>query len=172
LDDTLPIAHETLAYAYLGQKQYKQAIAAAQRALALDPNSADAHVTLGEVLCFAGRPKEALSLIEQAMRLNPRHPASYLWSLGQVYTLLGRSDEAIAAVQRLLGHQPDHVTAHVMLAVLFSEQGRTEGARQEVAEILRINPQFSLINLRERIPYKDSTALERMVTGLQKAGLQ
>src|SRR5262249_54983269 len=85
LDDTLPIAHETLAYAYLGKKQYDQAIAAAQRAIALDPNSADAHVTLGEVLCFAGRPREALTLVEQAMRLNPRFPPSYLWALGQAY---------------------------------------------------------------------------------------
>jgi adenylate cyclase len=172
LDNTLPIAHETLAYAYLGQKQYDQAVTAAQRALALDPNSADTHITLGEVLCFAGRPKEALPLIEQAMRLNPRYPASSLWSLGQVYALLGRSEEAITAVQRLLKHKPDHVTAHVLLAVLFSEQGRTEEARQEVAEILRINPQFSLTNVRERIPYKNPVALERMVAGLQKAGLQ
>ena len=171
LDDTLPIAHETLAYAYLGQKQFDQAIAAAQRAIALDPNSADAHVTLGEVLCFAGRPGEALTLVEQAMRLNPRYPASYLWSLGQAYAFLGRTDEAIAAVKRVIARNPDHITAHVMLAVILSELGRIEEAGGAIAEILRINPQFSLANVRERIPYKDPTALERMVAGLQKAGL-
>lgn len=172
LDDTLPIAHETLAYAYLGQKQYDQAIAAAQRAVVLDPNSADAHITLGEILCFAGQPEKALPLVEHAMRLNPRYPASYLWSLGQVYALIGRTEEALAAVKRLAERNPDHVTAHVMQAVLFSELGRTEEAHKEVAEILRINPQFSLTNLRDRIPYKDPAALGRMVTGLQKAGLQ
>jgi hypothetical protein len=59
-----------------------------------------------------------------------------------------------------------------MLAVILSELERTEEARREIAEILRINPQFSLANVRERIPYKDPAALERMVTGLQKAGLQ
>jgi len=172
LDDTLSVAHETLAYAYLGQKQHDQAIAAAQRAVALDPNSADAHVTLGEVLCFAGRPGEALALVEQAMRLNPRYPTSYLWALGQAYAFLGRTEEAIAAVKRVIVRNPDHVTAHVMLAVILSETGRTEEARREIAEVLRINPQFSLTNVRERIPYKDPAALERMVTGLQKAGLQ
>jgi len=172
LDDTLPIAHETLAYAYLGQKQYDQAIAAAQRAIALDPNSADAHVTLGDILCFAGRPKEALTLVEHAMRLNPRYPTSYLWSLGQAYADAGKNEEAIATVKRVIGRNPDHVTAHMMLAILYSELGRTEEARQEVAEILRINPQYSLTTLRERIPYKDPATLERMVKGLQKAGLQ
>lgn len=172
LDDTLPIAHETLAYSYLGQKKYDLAIAAAQRAIALDPNSADTHITLGEILCFSGQPQEALPLVEQAMRLNPRYPVSYLWSLGQVYALLGRNEEAITAVQRLLTRKPDHITAHVLLAALFSEQGRTEEAQQEVAAILRINPQFSLANLRDRIPYKNPATLERMVTGLQKAGLE
>jgi len=172
LDDTLSVAHETLAYAYLGRKQHDQAITSAQRAIALEPNSADAHVTLGEVLCFAGRPGEALTFVEQAMRLNPRYPASYLWSLGQAYAFLGRTDQAIAAVKRVIVRNPDHVTAHVMLAVLLSELERTEEARREVAEILRINPQFSLANVRERMPHKDPAALERMVTGLQKAGLQ
>jgi tetratricopeptide (TPR) repeat protein len=85
---------------------------------------------------------------------------------------LGRTDQAIAAVKRVIVRNPDHVTAHVMLAVLLSELERTEEARREVAEILRINPQFSLANLRERMPHKDPAALERIVVGLQKAGLQ
>lgn len=172
LDDTLPVAHETLAYAYLGQKEYDQAIAAAQRAIALDPNSAEAHLTLGEVLCFSGRPREALTLVEQAMRLNPRYPAGYLWSLGQVYALLGRTDEAVAALKRVLIRNPDHVTAHVMLAVIFSELGRAAEARKEIGEVLRVNPHYSLTDLRERIPYRDPATLARIVAGLQKAGLQ
>ena len=39
LDDSQPIAHEALAYAYLGKKQYAQAIAVAERAVALDSNN-------------------------------------------------------------------------------------------------------------------------------------
>jgi adenylate cyclase len=172
LDNTLPIAHETLAYAHLGEKQYDQALTAARRAIALDPNSAEAHLTLGEVLCFSGQPDEALPLVEQAMRLNPRYPPSYLWSLGQIYALLGRTEEAATALRRVLTRNPDHLTAHLNLAVCLSELGQIEEARQEIAEVLRINPQFSLTDLRERIPYKDPAVLERIVKGLQKAGLQ
>ena len=172
LDDTLPIAHETLAYAYLGQKQHEQAIAAAQQAIALDPNSADALVTLGEILCFAGKPRDALTVVEQAMRLNPRYPTSYLWALGHAYALSGRLKEAVTVTKRVTDQNPDHITARVMLASLLGELGRGEEARQEVVEILRINPQFSLTNLQERIPYKDPIALDRVVSGLQKAGLQ
>ena len=172
LDKTLPIAHETLAYAYLGKKQHDHALAAAQQAITLDPNSADAHVTLGEILSFAGRAAEAVTFVEQAMRLNPRYPISYLWSLGQAYYFSGRTAEALTTLKRVTSRNPDHVTAHVSLAVIFSELGQHEEAQAEVGEILRINPQFSLANVRERIPYKDPVALERIITGLQKAGLQ
>jgi len=151
---------------------HDHALAAAQQAITLDPNSADAHVTLGEILSFAGRAAEAVTFVEQAMRLNPRYPISYLWSLGQAYYFSGRTAEALTTLKRVTSRNPDHVTAHVSLAVIFSELGQHEEAQAEVGEILRINPQFSLANVRERIPYKDPVALERIITGLQKAGLQ
>ena len=172
LDDTLSVAHETLAYAHLGQKQHDQAIAAAQRAIALDPNSADAHDTLGEILSFAGRSAEAVPLVEQAMRLNPRYPISYLWSLGQAYAFMGRTDEAVITLKRVIARNPNHVTTHLILAVLFSELGQHKEARAEVGEILRISPQYSLVNVREGIPYKDKATVERIVRGLRKAGLR
>jgi adenylate cyclase len=171
LDDSQPIAHEALAYAYLGKKQHDQAIAAAERAIALDPNSADAYQTLGDILSFAGRPEEAVTLIEKAMRLNPRYTASYLWSLGQAYRLVSRDEDAIIALQRTVARNPDHITAHVMLAVSFMELGRVPEAQAEVAEILRINPRFSLTVARERMPYKDPVALEQVISKLQQAGL-
>ncbi len=172
LDDSQPTAHETLGLAYLGKKQHPQAIAEAEKAVALDPNYADAYVTLAEILSFAGRPQEAISLVEQAMRLNPRYPFSYLWALGHAYRLVGRLEEAIIALKRVVMRNPDQITAHLLLAVIYSELGREEEARAEVAEILRISPQYSLEVVRQRIPYKDPVSLERQVAALRKAGLK
>jgi adenylate cyclase len=169
LDDTLSIAFETLAYAHLGAKEHAQAIVAAQRAVELDPNSADALETLGEILCFAGRAHEALPYIEQAMRLNPRYPPSYLWGLGQTYYFIGRTEEAIATFNRVITRNPDHVTAHFMLAVIYSEAGRAAAARTEYREILRISPHFTLANVRERVPYQNQDTVARIVTALQEA---
>jgi TolB-like protein/predicted Zn-dependent protease len=171
LDDSQPIAYEALAYACLGKKQHDQAITAAERAIALDPNSADAYQTLGDILSFAGRPSEAVTLIEKAMRLNPRYATSYLWSLGQAYRLVGRPEDAIAVLKRAVVRNPDHITAHLMLAVLFGELGRATEARAEVAEVVRINPRFSLAIAQARMPYKDPAALERVIQQLHQAGL-
>ncbi|MBI3796619.1 MAG: tetratricopeptide repeat protein [Deltaproteobacteria bacterium] len=172
LDDSQPAAHETLALAYLGEKQHTQASAEAEKAIALDPNYADAYVTLADVLCFAGQPEPAVGLVEQAMRLNPRYPPSYLWSLGHAYRLLGRSAEALTALQKLANQNPDHLTVHVLLAAIYSELGREKEARAEATEILRISPQYSLATVQERTPYKDPASIERQVAALRKAGLK
>jgi adenylate cyclase len=129
-------------------------------------------VTLAEILSFAGRPQEAISLVEQAMRLNPRYPFSYLWALGHAYRLVGRLEEAVSALKRVVMRNPDQITAHLLLVVIYSELGREEEARAEVAEILRISPQYSLEVVRQRIPYKDLVSLEHQVAALRKAGLK
>ncbi|HJY80672.1 MAG TPA: adenylate/guanylate cyclase domain-containing protein [Candidatus Binatia bacterium] len=172
LDDSQPAAHETLALAYLGKKRHAQAITEAQKTIALDPNYADGYVTLADILCFAGQPEPAVALVEQAMRLNPRYPPFYLWSLGHAYRLLGRLEEAITALRTLLSQNPDHLTAHILLAATYCELGREEEARAEATEILRINPNYSLTLVQERVPYKDSAPLDRQLTALRKTGLR
>jgi len=77
LDDSLALAHDVLGGAYAWKKQHDQAIAEGERALVLAPNSADAHVWQAQILLLAGRPAEAVGLVEKAKRLNPQYPALY-----------------------------------------------------------------------------------------------
>ena len=62
-------------------------------------------------------------------------------------------------------------TAHLLLAVVLSEQGRAEEARAEAAEILRINPQYSLAVVRKGMPYQNPATVDRLAEALEKAGL-
>src|SRR5712692_1307237 len=165
LDDSLPVAHQTLAYVFLLQKQFAQAIAEAERAMVLEPNDADACVTLGEILSCAGRPQEAVGLVEKALRLDPHYPASYLFALGQAYYLTGRHEEAIAALKRLLTRNPDHPRAHFFLAMVYSEVGRKEEARTEIAAC---GPAYSLERVRDKIPYRDQALIERWMATLRE----
>ncbi|HEV8714882.1 MAG TPA: tetratricopeptide repeat protein [Candidatus Binatia bacterium] len=71
LDDSLPIAHSLLSNVYAVKQQYDQAIAEGERAIALDPNNADSYERQAAVLNFAGRPEDALRMVEQAMRRKP-----------------------------------------------------------------------------------------------------
>ncbi len=172
VDDSLAQAHVTLGTVYLWKKQYDQAIAEAERAIALDANFAEAYTWLGEALRRVGRPEEAIGLIEKAMRLNPHYPPFYSFQLGEAYRYTGRYEEAIAAYKKALTHIPDLLPAHLGLATIYSELGRAEEARAEVAEVLRITPKYSLERLRQMSPYKDPAVLERMLAALRKAGLK
>jgi adenylate cyclase len=172
VDDSLARAHQALGTAYLWKKQHAQAIAEAERAIALDANFAEAYISLAETLKFTGRPEEAIGLVEQAMRLNPHYPPSYLFALGTDYRLMGRYEEAIATFKRALTRNPDLLPVHINLAVIYSELGREEEARAEAAEVLRINPKYSLEVLRQINPFKDPAANERMIAALRKAGLK
>jgi tetratricopeptide (TPR) repeat protein len=171
LDDSLPDAHGVLGAVYGWRKQLDQAIVEVQRAIALDPNYAEAYATLGMILYFTGRLEEAIEEVKKAMRLNPYYPTLYLFHLGNAYYLAGRHEEAIAALKRVLARTPDFLGAHAVLAVVYSELGRLEEAQAEAAEVLRINPSFSLEVWRQSLPYKEAE-VERMLAGLRKAGLK
>jgi TolB-like protein len=171
LDDSLPDAHGVLGAVYGWRKQLDQAIVEVQRAIALDPNYAEAYATLGMILYFTGRLEEAIEEVKKAMRLNPYYPTLYLFHLGNAYYLAGRHEEAIAALKRVLARTPDFLGAHAVLAVVYSELGRLEEAQAEAAEVLRINPSFSLEVWRQNLPHKEAE-VERMLAGLRKAGLK
>ena len=61
----------------------------AEKAVALNPNSADAHMRLGKTLSFAGRWEESIPEYKKALRLNPVPPNIYLYSLGLSYAMTG-----------------------------------------------------------------------------------
>jgi tetratricopeptide (TPR) repeat protein len=172
LDDSLPLAHMVLSHAYQWRKQPERAIAEGERVIALDPNNADSHVHLAEILNFAGRSEEAMGLVEKAMRLNPYYPYVYLYHLGFAYAATRQYEEAIAALKRVLTRNPDFLPAHLLLAAVYGESGQEEEARAEAAEILRLNPHFSLEVVRQTVPYKDQARLERFLAALRQAGLK
>jgi adenylate cyclase len=172
LDDFLSLPHRVLSLAYLWKKQHDQAIAEAERAIALDPNNAEGYMNLGSILSSAGRPEEGIELTEKAMRLNPHYPPVYLHNLGIAYLTAGRCEEALVPLKKVLTLNPNFGPAHLHLALCYAELGRLEEARAEMAEVLRVNPNASLEVFKQIAPYKDPADLECFLDGLRKAGLK
>ena len=84
----------------------------------------------------------------------------------------GRDAEALAPLKQFLTRYPDILGAHLTLAAVYSELGREAEAQAEAAEVLRLNPQFSLEVHKQRAPIKDPMVLERQLAALRKAGLK
>jgi tetratricopeptide (TPR) repeat protein len=122
LDDALPGAHSLLSQVYAQRQQYDSAIAEGERAIALNPNDAFSYNRQGAVLTFAGRPAEALPMMEQAMRLNPHYPPSYLGDLGWAYSFSGRYTEAVAALREAIKRSPTLMVFYDTLANSYVQQ--------------------------------------------------
>ncbi len=60
----------------------------------------------------------------------------------------------------------------VGLAAVYSMIGREKEARAEAAEVLRINPKFSVDLWAKANPYKDQSVIDSFVEALRKAGLK
>lgn len=50
--------------------------------------------------------------------------------------------------------------------------GREQEARAEAAEVLRLNPKFSVDNYAKRLPTKDQSRIDNIIEALHKAGLK
>jgi adenylate cyclase len=171
LDDTFAEAHGLLGFLYSMTRQHDKAVAKAEQAVALNPNSAECHYRLGKILTFAGRWKESIPEYERAIRLNPIPPNKYLFSIGLAYGWTGQYEKAITWCKKAVHQKPNSYLAHFMLTVVYSLSGRDEEARAEAAEVLRIQPKFSLEKQKKKATYKKETDMEKLFGALRKAGL-
>jgi len=172
MDDTNANFHALLGWLYvLVERKHDKAIAECERAIVLAPNSAGSHVWMGLVLTFAGKPEEAVRYAEQAVRLDPIPPGWYYRNLGMAYSSAGRYEEAIAALNKSLNRTPNDLLTHTRLTAAYSLANRHQEAHIQAAEVLRINPRFSVEETAKLAPYRNQADLERYLEALRKAGL-
>ena len=172
LDDSIAGGHSLLGQLYSIQKDHDKAIAEGERALALNPGGAYTLLNYAGSLNIAGRPEEAIPLFQKAIRLNPFGPSSLYRDFGHALRRVKRFEEAVSAYKKAIQIAPDNITAHLGLTATYSLMGREGEARAEAAEVLRINPKFSLDYYAKAIPFKDQSARDRIVVALRKAGLK
>jgi len=172
LNGSLADAHSTLGILYWWSGRYDEGIAEAERAVELDPNSGYAYLYLGFLLRMAGKPKEAIPVIQKALRLEPMAPDIYNRQLALDYFQAGDCKEAIATCEKGLKRQPDHLISRVTSAAVYGACGREAEARKEAAEVLRINPKFTVESFMRKVPYKNPSDRDRVVQSLRKAGLK
>ena len=89
--DPTPLAHRVAAAMRAFERRHDEAVAAAERALAIDPNGAESLIAMAVALNWAGRAAEARPFVERAMRLDPHYPAYYTFVLGLASFAMDRS---------------------------------------------------------------------------------
>ena len=128
LDNTLAEVHHVLACIRTWLEwDWEGAEIAFQRAIELNPNYPDARVYYSHLLCYMGRPEEALAQAERAVELDPVS-SLYQGIYGTVLVYLRRYDDAIASFQNALRTSPNDPVGNDGLWQSFHMKGMYEEA--------------------------------------------
>jgi TolB-like protein/DNA-binding winged helix-turn-helix (wHTH) protein len=113
------------------EKQWEEkAFQAADKALSLDPDLAEAYVARGFLLWTPSRRfqhKEAIEEYRHALSLNPSLDEGHHY-LGNIYIHVGLLDEGLAELQRAVAINPGNTPARARIGVALLYQGKCEQA--------------------------------------------
>ena len=159
--------HWALGLVYLWKKDPGKALASYERARTLCPNHADLLSDYCDALTYLGRFEEAIAVGKTALRLNPNQPDWYLWNVAAGYYLSRNYIEALSYLQRMAQPGP----AYRLIAATYGQLGLREEARRAAAELLKVNPEFSISRFAAQAPYTNPDDLAHYVIGLRLADL-
>ena len=130
------LAQANLRYAYTGHDDEDDGLAAANRALELNPTIAEAHLPRAWHLAMLGRKKEAHAEIEMALQLNPDS-----WEVNKeaarIYYRQGRLDDAIRFLEKASSLADTDFHSRGMLSALYLARGDIEAARSCAADVIQ-----------------------------------
>jgi adenylate cyclase len=124
----------------------RAALAAGERAVALDSGSADAHYVLGFAAHFNNEFERARRLFERCLELNPNYAPAYFW-LGIVETFDGNPAAAVGLIERAFRLSPREGLAAVWrsnLAMAYLLLGNDAAAIREARTGTTDNPRHPM----------------------------
>jgi tetratricopeptide (TPR) repeat protein len=118
---------------------FNSRLGALRRAVALRPDSAEAHYSLGLALRMQGALSEAIQSYRRAIELRPDSADQYN-NLGDALQETRRYDDAIAAYRKALALRPAFVEASYNLATALQDSGRLDESITAYRQTLRLAP--------------------------------
>lgn len=171
LDATRPRVYSLLGSIQLINRNYDAAVALGEKAVTMEPNDADAAFLLGYTLTFAGKPQQAIVLIERAIERTPYPPGLYRLVLGRANRLAGFHEDAVEILENLVAAEPGSYIPYVELAATYTELGATSKARSAVEKVNRLNPDFKIGDWVRLPAFRDDATTAHEIEILLSAGL-
>jgi tetratricopeptide (TPR) repeat protein len=129
------------------------AMAALDRALALNPNAATAWVVRGSIHALRNQSEPAIEACDRALRLSPFDPLGFWFAVGPAiaHLLAGRFEQAIEWSDRALQDQPRYNPARRGKIAPNAHLGRLAEARAELGRLLAIDPGATIARYRASV---------------------
>ncbi len=128
--------------AYFDEGNLEDAAECYRLAILRDPQHAEAHYKLGNVLNRLGQFNEAEKCFRRALEIKPDYTYACV-NLGNVLKELGRVNDAVASYRRALEIKPDFAEVHYNLGILLAESKRLVEAENSFRRALELKPDFA-----------------------------
>jgi serine/threonine protein kinase/tetratricopeptide (TPR) repeat protein len=124
------------------QDLVRKAVEMERRAVAIDPELADAHMWLGTALLTLGQVDDAIVSIEQAIRLEPENGQAYQ-AIGRAYWAgKGNFAAAIPAFRKAIELNPEAGYSYLQLGLLLAWEGKYEEAEAICRRAVELQDQY------------------------------
>jgi TolB-like protein/tetratricopeptide (TPR) repeat protein len=141
--------------------------------LHLSPNSAMALTAAAWLEAVLANPAGALELLRRAERMSPRDPRAWVMAAAAALShfLLGQFKEAEASARKALARNPRYARTLRILAASLAKLGEREKAAEAIQEVLAIEPQLTISEMRTRSNYMDEGVWKKLSEAWRLAGL-
>lgn len=173
LDDSDPWAHVALGYVAFMSRHTTESVGEFQRALELNPNFAAAHGYLGWALAYDGQSEQAITHIDEAIRMSPHDPQNAIFTTGVAiaHYLAGRYSEAVASCRKAFQQRSGLARGTRVYVASLAQAGQLDEARAALAKVKESHPDLSIAWIERNVPYTPAP-MAKFIEGMRKAGLQ
>lgn len=112
-----------------------------QKAVAMRPESAEAHIRLGETLTDMGRVDEGIAELREGLRINPDSAVAHTNLARNYWMGKGDTEQAVAHFHRALALNPDAGYTHLQLALLHAYLGNLDAAERSARDAIVLQDQ-------------------------------
>jgi tetratricopeptide (TPR) repeat protein len=144
----------TLAHSCLLSSQYPCVLDAYHRIIALNAESAEADMLVGEALDEMKDTEGAIGELRAAIAANPKEPNAH-FGLGYLLWTKGEYPEAALQFQAEIDNAPEHFQATLYLANSYIQMSKQNDAKPLLLKLVKVNPASSMAHLDLGMVYAD-----------------
>ncbi len=166
--DNDPRCHFLVGAASILLHDIEGAIVHLEKAIELNPSLAQAFAQLGSCHMLAGRPREAIPLLELSLRLNPQDYYVFyvLGELAACHCMVGDWEAAIAYARKSMSYRPFYWHARMSEINASARQGNMSSAKRSLNALYARRPDFSREYI-EWLPFTDRSWVDYFAEGIE-----
>jgi adenylate cyclase len=172
LDPRSSFAFACLSYLHAMEGSYEAAMAAAKRAVTLNPYDMGARGVLGICHLVIGEHQQAIELFSTAVQRGNSDPR-YKWAALNAFAhyLLGQYDASLSWAREALYMNPNHLQVLAVRTAALAQLGRSEEAAKATEVLLNCYPTLTVERHLRNFRWKAPADIANYRDGLLKAGV-